>query len=111
MDSIVTLMMKCKIIIYTSPLLWGGFSNKIKKIVDKMALTGSVFYREKNKEFVKGTVSNMKKLISVGINDNISDKAKVSFTGMIKEIGVMIALASQSKSSAKSNFSSFSFMV
>lgn len=90
MDSIIPLLMKCQVIIYTSPLVYGGFSYEIKKVVDKMALTGSVFYREKNKEFVKGTVSNMKKIISVGIKDNVSDKARTSFEHILREIAIMI---------------------
>ena len=90
MDTIIPLLMKCETIIYTSPLVWGGFSYIIKKIVDKMALTGSVFYKEKNKELVKGTISNMKKLIGIGIGDNIPDKERLSFESLIKEIAIII---------------------
>lgn len=90
MDNIIPLLMKCEKLIYTSPLIWGGFSYIIKKVVDKMALTGSVFYKEKNKELVKGTISNMKILIGIGITDNISDKERTSFKHLLKEIANII---------------------
>jgi|LSQX01.2.fsa_nt_gb putative NADPH-quinone reductase len=90
MDKIIPLLMKCETVIYTSPLLWGGFSYIVKKVVDKMALTGSVFYKEKNKELVKGTISNMKKLIGIGVGDNVSDKERVSFENHIREIAIII---------------------
>lgn len=90
MDNIVPLMMKCEAIVYTTPLLWGGFSYKIKKVIDKMALTGSVFYKEKNKELVKGTISSMKKLIAIAVGDNLSDKEIITFEDHIKEFARII---------------------
>lgn len=90
MDNIIPLLIKCETVIYTSPLVWGGFSYITKKIIDKMSLTGSVFYKEKNKELVKGTISNMKKLIGIGVGDNISDKERKSFKYQLKEIGLII---------------------
>lgn len=90
MDQIVPLLMKGDIIFYTSPIVWGGFSYNIKKVIDKMALTGSRFYKVKNGELVKGTISNIKKLVGIGVSDRVSDKERKTFENLIKEMGIII---------------------
>ncbi len=86
MDIIIPLMMKCEKIIYTSPVVWGGFSYTTRKIVDKMSLTGNVFYKVKKKELIKTSKSKMKKIIGIGISDNISDKERISYENQVKSI-------------------------
>ncbi len=89
MDNIVPLLMEGDVIIYTSPLLWGGFSYSIKKVIDKMALTGSRFYKVKNGEIVKGSISNMKKLVGIGVSDRVSEKERKTFENLLKEMGII----------------------
>lgn len=89
MDNIVPLLMEGDSIIYTSPLIWGGFSYSIKKVIDKMALTGNRFYKVKNGELVKGTISNMKKLVGIGVSDRVSDKERKTFENLLKEMGII----------------------
>lgn len=90
MDDIVPLLMEGDVIIYTSPLIWGGFSYSIKKVIDKMALTGSRFYKVKNGELVKGSISNIKKLVGLGVSDRVSEKERKTFENLIKEMGMII---------------------
>lgn len=90
MDSIVPKLMYGDTIIFTSPLVWGGFSYSVKKAIDKMALIGDRFYYVKNKELVKGTISNMKKIIGIGVGDKVSDQEQRTFENLIKEIGIIL---------------------
>lgn len=90
MDYVLPLLMKGDTIIYTSPMVWGGFSYSIKKIIDKMALTGDRFYHVKKGELVKGTISNMKKIIGISTTDKASEKEEKTFESYIKEIATII---------------------
>ncbi len=90
MDSIVPLLMEGDTIIYTSPMVWGGFSACIKRIVDKMSLTGYRFYNYKNGELVKGTISKMTKIVGIAESDKTTENERLSFENLLKEIGNII---------------------
>lgn len=90
MDEILPVLIKGDIVIYTSPLIWGGFSYDVKKILDKNALIGNRFYKVKNKELVKGMISHMKKVIGVAVSDKVSEKEQSTFESYIKELGTIM---------------------
>lgn len=73
MDEIIPILIKGDIVIYTSPLIWGGFSADVKRILDKTALIGNRFYKVRNKELVKGLITNMKKVVGVGVSVDASE--------------------------------------
>lgn len=87
---ILPVMIKGDTVIYTSPLVWGGVSYDIKKVLDKSALIGNRFYKIRNKELVKGTVSKNKKIIGIGVNDQASENERNSFISYIKELGIIL---------------------
>ncbi|MDR7855540.1 NAD(P)H-dependent oxidoreductase [Tissierella sp.] len=90
MDQILPIIIKGDIVVYTSPLIWGGFSYDIKKILDKTALIGNRFYKTRNKEIVKGTISNNKKIIGIGVSEIASKMEQSSFEYFLKEVGTIM---------------------
>ncbi len=75
MDEILPEIMGADVLVFCSPLVWGGFSYDVKKIIDKLALVGDRFYRVRKGELTKGTISAMKKIAGVVWNNNPSTKA------------------------------------
>ena len=94
MDDILPILIKGDIIIYTSPLVWGGFSYNIKKILDKTALIGNRFYSVRNKEMVKGTISKMKKIVGIGVSQESKLKGQIIFENLLKETGIIMNIQS-----------------
>lgn len=90
MDEILPILIKGDIVIYTSPLIWGGFSYDVKKILDKNALIGDRFYKVKNKELVKGMISNMKKVVGVAVSEKVSEKEQSTFESYVRELGTIM---------------------
>ena len=90
MDDILPFLLEGEYVIYTSPVTWGGVSCNIKKILDKTALIGDRSYNIRNKELVKGTLSNNKKIIGIGVANDISAQEKSDFQYLFKEIGTIM---------------------
>lgn len=90
MDEILPILIKGDVVIYTSPLIWGGFSYDIKKILDKNALIGDRFYKVKNKELVKGMISNIRKIVGVAVSEKVSEKEQNTFKSYVKELGTIM---------------------
>ena len=90
MDDSLPFLREGEYVIYTSPVIWGGFSYDIKRILDKTALIGDRFYNIRNKELAKGTISNNKKMIGVGVGNDFSVQEESSFQDLIKEIAAIM---------------------
>lgn len=86
MDEILPVLGKAERIIYTTPVVWGGMSYDIKRILDKTALLGNHFYKLRNKEIVKGSITDNHSFIMIGVSEKPSIKTKDSFHGLAKEI-------------------------
>lgn len=90
-DKILPAIINGEIIVYTSQLYWGGFSADIKKVIDKMSLTGDRFYHVSNQELVKGTVGKIKKIVGIAVSKvSSTEQEKSDFKGYIKEVGTII---------------------
>ncbi len=89
-DKMLPTIIRGDIVIFTSPLIWGKFSYDVKKVIDKIALIGSRFYIVRNKELVKGTIANMKKIVGVAVSEKSSDKEKIAFENYLKEVGTIM---------------------
>lgn len=89
MDEIIPEIMATDVLILCSPLVWGGFSYELKKVIDKIALTGDRFYKVRNGELTKGTISNMKKIVGIAHSAHPSEKARRAFESYLREIGTI----------------------
>lgn len=89
MDKILPILLEGDILIFTSPLVWGGLSYDVKKILDKTALIGDRFYNVNNKELVKGSISKNKKTVGIAVSDQLSAKEESDFKYFIKELGII----------------------
>lgn len=92
MDVILPILIKAEIIVFVSPLWWGGFSGDVKKILDKTALIGDCFYHVKNGELYKGTIGSVKKMVGLAVSAQASEKAESCFAGYLKEIGILMGI-------------------
>lgn len=94
MDDILPILIKGDILLYTSPLVWGGFSYDIKKILDKTALIGDRFYSVRNKEMVKGTIAKMNKIVGIGVSQGPQLKGQTVFENLMRETGTIMNIQS-----------------
>lgn len=76
---------KCTQLILVSPLSWGSYSSKIKKIFDRLAVLGDTHYYVVNGELAKGTVTSQSGLWAIGVKNNCSLEESDLFTNLVEE--------------------------
>lgn len=72
-------------LILVSPLTWGSYSSKMKKIFDRLAVLGDTHYYVVNGELVKGTVTSQNGLWAIGVKDNCSSEEATLFINLAEE--------------------------
>lgn len=75
----------CRALVLVSPVVFGGVSHHIKKIMDRMAAVGNPRYYVNNGELVKGMMGQGMNYYMVGIGDNLSEEEKSAFLYLHKE--------------------------
>lgn len=68
-----------------TPLMWGAYSHKTKRVLDKVAVIGDRHYYVKHKELVKGMQGNIKKFYAIGIKDDCSAEERNVFSDLVAE--------------------------
>lgn len=72
-------------LVLVSPLTWGSYSSKIKKIFDRLAVLGDIHYHVVNGELVKGVINVQKSIWGIGIKDQCSLEEKALFNQLVEE--------------------------
>lgn len=72
-------------IILVTPIIFGSYSFKLKRVYDKCAVIGDRHYRVDNGELVKGGIGKIKKIYAVGYKDNCSAQEKAAFEALVRE--------------------------
>lgn len=85
MQSLLYEIARCTHLILVSPLSFGSYSSKIKKLFDRMAVIADIHYYVVNKELVKGMVTPQKGLWSIGVKDSCPTEEKNLFTHLVTE--------------------------
>lgn len=85
MQDLLYTMAQSEKLILVSPIIFGSYSSKIKKILDRLAILGDVHYHIVNKEMVKGTVIKQNGLYTIGIKENCSPEEKELFLHLVDE--------------------------
>lgn len=88
MDEFISAISKSDMLIFTSPLMWGGFSYDVKKVIDKIAIIGNRFYHVRDSEIVKGMMSDLKKVAGIAVSSHTSQNQ--AFAGLIREMGIIM---------------------
>lgn len=97
MDEIMPVLIRADIIIYLSQIKWGGLSPAVRKILEKSALMGNIFYRVRKGELRKGCIGKIKKLVGIGICETCTAEEKETFQGLIKETGIIMDIKYMAK--------------
>ncbi len=84
-DKIFPKLLVADVWLLVSPLTWGAYSFKMKRVLDKLALIGDRHYFVKQGELVKKMNGNIKKFYAIGVKDNCSTKEKDVFSHLIAE--------------------------
>ncbi len=75
----------CGALVLMSPVIFGGVSHQIKKVMDRMAAIGNPRYRVKGGELVKGMNGPGMEYYMVGIGDKLEKAEKEAFFFLHKE--------------------------
>lgn len=75
----------CSALVLVSPVVFGGVSYHIKKVMDRMAAVGNPRYYVNNGELVKGMMGQGMNYYMVGIGDKLNEEEKSAFLYLHKE--------------------------
>jgi multimeric flavodoxin WrbA len=86
-DWIYPKLLSSDIQIYVTPITFGGYSFKTKRVLDKCALIMDRHYMVDNKELVKGGMLGKRfKMLLVGVSQDIMEDERKAFHKLFKEI-------------------------
>lgn len=86
MQQVVQKIAGCQALVLLSPVVFGGVSHHIKKVMDRVALLGDPRYRMKDGELVKGmrVVPGMRYYM-IGVGDKLSEAEQKAFLSLHAE--------------------------
>jgi multimeric flavodoxin WrbA len=79
MQQVLPKIAGCRALVLVSPVVFGGVSHHIKKVMDRMAAVGDPRYRVSGGELVKGMNGQGMDYYMVGIGDNLSEIERSAF--------------------------------
>ena len=85
MQQLYPRIVRCQELVLVSPIVFGGVSYHIKKVMDRMAAVGDPRYWIKDGEIVKGMSNKELRYYMVGFGDNISEAEQTAFLCLHKE--------------------------
>ena len=85
MQQVLPKIAGCRALVLVSPVVFGGVSHPIKKVMDRMAAIGDPRYRVSNGELVKGMSGQGMDYYMVGIGDNLSAAEQAAFLSLHAE--------------------------
>lgn len=84
-DRILPKLIHSEVMVIITPVKWGNYSFKTKRIFDKCAVIGDRHYYQKNGELVKGKIGNIRTFIAVGVKDQWLNGEKEAFQNLVAE--------------------------
>lgn len=75
----------CQALVLLSPVVFGGVSHHIKKVMDRIAVLGDPRYRMKDGELVKGMRVPGLRYYMIGIGDKMSETEQKAFLSLHAE--------------------------
>lgn len=85
MQQVLPKIAGCRALVLVSPVVFGGVSYHIKKIMDRMAAVGDPRYRVSDGELVKGMSGQGMNYYMVGIGDELSAAERAAFLSLHEE--------------------------
>ena len=84
-DVIIPDIMRSEVLVFVSPVCFGSYSFRAKRMMDKFSLAGSRYYKVKNGELVKSVQGTQKRLMFIGIISDESEASRVAFEQLTHE--------------------------
>lgn len=85
MQDLLARIVRCSALILISPVVFGGVSHHIKKVMDRMASVGDPRYRIREGELVKGMAGQGMDYYMIGIGDSLSQAERFAFLSLHRE--------------------------
>lgn len=85
MQNVLPKIVACQALVLISPVIFGGVSFHIKKVMDRMSAVGDPRYYYCNGELAKGMSNQGMNFYMVGIGDNLSETEKSAFLSLHEE--------------------------
>ncbi len=84
-DIILPKLMRTDVLVMVTPVKWGSYSFKTKRIFDKCAVIGDRHYYCKNGELVKGKIGRVHTFVAIGVKEQWVDEEKRAFKNLVEE--------------------------
>ncbi|MEA4806358.1 MAG: NAD(P)H-dependent oxidoreductase [Acetobacterium wieringae] len=84
-DIILPKLMRTDVLVMVTPVKWGSYSFKMKRIFDKCAVIGDRHYYCKNGELVKGKIGRVHTFLAIGVKAQWVDAEKRAFKNLVEE--------------------------
>lgn len=91
-DWILPKLINSEVMLFVTPITWGSYSFRMKRLFDKCALIGDRYYYVKDKELVKRMQGKIKDLYVLGVKDNCSPKEASVFKSLVAENILIMSL-------------------
>jgi multimeric flavodoxin WrbA len=85
MQKVLPKIAACRALVLISPVIFGGVSHHIKKVMDRMCALGDPRYYMNNGELVKGMSGQTMNYYMVGVGDKLSEAERSAFFALHKE--------------------------
>ncbi|MDI9472843.1 MAG: flavodoxin family protein [Tissierellia bacterium] len=85
MQKVLPKIAGCRTLVLISPVVFGGVSHHIKKVMDRMAAVGNPRYRVNGGELVKGMSGSGMNYFMVGIGDKLKETQRSAFISLHEE--------------------------
>jgi multimeric flavodoxin WrbA len=85
MQQVLPKIAGCRALVLVSPVVFGGVSHHIKKVMDRMAAVGNPRYRVSGGELVKGMSGQGMRYYMVGIGDHLGEVEQSAFCSLHAE--------------------------
>lgn len=85
MQPLLSHIVGCRALVLVSPVVFGGVSYHIKKVMDRMTTVADPRYRERNGELVKGMHNRNMRYYMVGIGSGLSERERSTFLFLHEE--------------------------
>ncbi len=85
MHLVVQKIAGCQALVMLSPVVFGGVSHHIKKVMDRIAVLGDPRYRMKDGELVKGMRVPGLRYYMIGVGDKMSETEQKAFLSLHAE--------------------------
>jgi len=84
-DIILPKLMRTDVLVMVTPVKWGSYSFKTKRVFDKCAIIGDRHYYCKNGELVKGKIGRVHTFMAIGVKDQWNNDERQVFKSLVEE--------------------------